>query len=195
MEGGRRRLDHPLRLSSLPVRHGADHGNRARACRSRFGRSRRRAKRARRHEEPLAEGALCRRRRHHGGVRQAYFRSVAVAAERTAARRPDRHRLGGPGLGGAVENPDGQSRNLFGDRRQSPHACCGARRRRRGRQKSDLLRRAVPPRHRQERRTDRLSLGHHPQTRHARLGSGAGRARRKYSTPPNPASRPPSNRH
>jgi AraC family transcriptional regulator of adaptative response/methylated-DNA-[protein]-cysteine methyltransferase len=49
--------------------------------RSRPGGSRRRAKCARRHEEPLAEGALCRRPRHHGGLRRAHFRSVAVAAE------------------------------------------------------------------------------------------------------------------
>ena len=46
-----------------------------------------------------------------------------------------------------------------------------ARRRRRGRQKSDLLRGSVSPGHRQERRPDRLSLGHDAQARDARLGS------------------------
>ena len=34
--------------------------------------------------------------------------------------------------------------------------------------------RAVPSRRRQNRRTHRLSLGHHPQARHARLGGGTG---------------------
>ena len=50
----------------------------------------------------------------------------------------------------------------------------GARRRRRGRQEPDLLRGAVPPRARQERRPHRLSLGPHPQARDAGLGSRAG---------------------
>ncbi len=49
-----------------------------------------------------------------------------------------------------------------------------ARGRRRGRQEPDLLRGAVPPRGRQERRHHRLSLGHHPQARDAGLGSGHG---------------------
>ncbi len=44
------------------------------------------------------------------------------------------------------------------------------RRRRRGRQKPDRLRRALPPRHRQGRRADRLSLGPDAEARHARLG-------------------------
>ena len=60
-------------LHPVAVRHGADHGNRARPCRSRSGRSRRRAKRARRHEEPLAEGALCRRPRHRGAFAKRIF--------------------------------------------------------------------------------------------------------------------------
>ena len=38
------------------------------------------------------------------------------------------------------------------------------------------FRRAVPPRRRQIRRAHRLSLGAHPQARHARLGSGPGRS-------------------
>ena len=46
---------------------------------------------------------------------------------------------------------------------------------RRGRQKPDLIRGAVPSRARQERRHHRLSLGPHPQARHAGLGSGTAR--------------------
>ena len=46
----------------------------------------------------------------------------------------------------------------------------GARGRRRGRQEPGQLRRALPPRARQVRRAHRLSLGHHPQARDARLG-------------------------
>ena len=61
---------------------------------------------ARRHEEPLAEGDLCRGQR-HGADRPAHFRSVAVAAGTAAPRRAHRHRLGGAGLGGAVADPDG----------------------------------------------------------------------------------------
>ena len=48
----------------------------------------------------------------------------------------------------------------------------GARGRRRRRQKPDLLRGAVPSRRGKKRRHHRLSLGPHPQARHARLGSG-----------------------
>ena len=48
-----------------------------------------------------------------------------------------------------------------------------ARRRRRRRQEPGVVRGAVPPRRRQVGRAHRLSLGHHPQARHARLGSGA----------------------
>ena len=62
---------------------------------------------ARRHARPLAESDLCRGRGAHGADRPAHFRSVAVAAATAAARRADRHRLGGAGLGGAAANPDG----------------------------------------------------------------------------------------
>ena len=59
--------------------------------------------------------------------REAHFRSVAVAAAAAAARGAHRHRLGSPGLGSAAADPDGPSRDLFGDRRQGrarrpPHA-------------------------------------------------------------------------
>ena len=57
-----------------------------------------------------------------------------------------------------------------------------ARGRRRGRQEPDQLRRALPPRARQVRRAHRLSLGHHPQARHARLG-GRQAWRRSGSAP------------
>src|SRR5437667_100885 len=46
---------------------------------------------------------------------------------------------------------------------------------RRGRTQPAVLRGALSSRTRQERRADRLSLGHHPQAGDARLGGGAGR--------------------
>ena len=49
-----------------------------------------------------------------------------------------------------------------------------ARGRRRGRPEPDLVRGALPSRARQERRADRLSLGHHPQAGDAGLGSRTG---------------------
>ena len=52
-----------------------------------------------------------------------------------------------------------------------------ARGRRRGRQEPDLVRGAVPPRARQERRHHRLSLGPDAQARDARLGGRPGRRR------------------
>ena len=116
-------------------------------------------------------------------IAQAHFRSVAMAAAAAAARGADRHRLGSAGLGSAAENPDGPARDLFRHRRQSLHAGRRARGRRRRRQEPDLVRRAVPSRRRQGRRSHRLSLGHHPQARHARLGSGQGRRGVAYLTP------------
>ncbi len=50
-----------------------------------------------------------------------------------------------------------------------------ARRRRRGRPQPGVVRGALPPRPRQERRTDRLPLGYHPKAGDARLGSRPGR--------------------
>ena len=43
-------------------------------------------------------------------------------AETAAARRADRHRLGGAGVGDAAEDPDGPRDHLFGHRRQGLHA-------------------------------------------------------------------------
>ena len=76
-----------------------------------------------------------------------------------------------------LDIPMGRPHHLFGSRRQGRRAKSRARRRRRGRQEPDLLRGAVPSRHRQERRPHRLSLGPHAQARDARLGSGDGRQR------------------
>jgi AraC family transcriptional regulator of adaptative response/methylated-DNA-[protein]-cysteine methyltransferase len=61
-------------------------------------------------------------------------------------------------------------RDLLRHRRQGPLARGRARRRRRCRQEPNRLCRALPSRHRQSRRAHRLSLGPHPQARHARLG-------------------------
>ena len=57
---------------------------------------------------------------------------------------------------------------------QSARAGRRARGRRRRRQEPGVVRGAVPPRRRQVGRSHRLSLGHHPQARHARLGGRAG---------------------
>src|SRR6202140_4001683 len=57
---------------------------------------------------------------------------------------------------------------------RSPAAARPGGGRRRRRQESGVVRGAVPPRRRQIGRAHRLSLGHHPQARHARLGGGAG---------------------
>ena len=120
----------------------------------------------------------------HRADRAAHFRSHAMAAGTAVARRADRHRLGGPGLGSALENSDGPAHDLFRHRRQGVHASRRARRRRRRRQEPGVVRRAVPPRRRQIRRSHRLSLGHDAQARHARLGSGPGRRRRIAGRPP-----------
>ncbi len=72
-----------------------------------------------------------------------------------------------------LEGADGPRHHLFRHRRPCPRTQGGPRRRRRSRQESDLLRGAVPSRHRQERRPHRLSLGPDPQARHAGLGSRA----------------------
>jgi hypothetical protein len=73
-----------------------------------------------------------------------------------------------------AQSADGSRHHLFRHRGMPECPQGGARRRRRGRQEPDLLRGAVPPRVRQERRPHRLSLGPHPQARHAGLGSRPG---------------------
>ena len=77
--------------------------------------------------------------------------------------------------------PMGELDHLFRPRRESRLAESRARGRRRGRQEPDLLRGAVPPRHRQERRHHRLSLGPHAQARDAGLGSRDGGGCRIYA--------------
>ena len=97
--------------------------------------------------------------------------------------------------------PMGHAVCLFRHRQQDQSPESLARRRRRDRQKPGVVRGALPSRARQERRADRLSLGHHPQAGDARLGSRAGRrAARGVSfipalTPPDRASMRPSNPH
>ncbi len=67
-------------------------------------------------------------------IARRIFDPDAVARRPAASRGAHRHRLGGAGLGDAIENPDGQGRDLFRHRRQSLHAERRPRRRRRGRQ-------------------------------------------------------------
>ena len=65
-------------------------------------------------------------------------------------------------------------RHLFVHRRKARPADRLARGGRGGRPQSHLLRRALPPRARQERCADRLSLGPHAQARDARMGGRTG---------------------
>ena len=52
-----------------------------------------------------------------GAAGAAHFRFRAMAAGTAAARRADRYRFGGAGLGGAAAHPDGPARDLFRHRR------------------------------------------------------------------------------
>ena len=70
--------------------------------------------------------------------------------------------------------PRGPGRNLWRCRRSHRQAQGSPCRRCRCRAQSHFLCGSLPPRHRQVRRTYRLSLGPDPQTRHPRLGGGAG---------------------
>jgi len=108
-------------------------------------------------------------------MRRRWPEAAYVADEARTACRADRHRLGSARLGRAPENPDGPGRDLFGNRRKDLCADGGPCGRRRGGQEPDRLRGAVSPRHREIRQAHRLSLGHHPQARDARLGSRASR--------------------
>ena len=173
MEVGRRRADHPLRLPPLAVRHRAGDGDRARARRPRLRRSRRGAGRARRHARPLAEGELCR------GRARAPRRSRAASSipKLWRADRPLRVVLIGTDFEVRVwetllEIPMGRATTYSDIAGQGRRAEGRARGRRRGRQEPGLVRGAVPPRARQERRPHRLSLGPHPQARDAGLGGG-----------------------
>ena len=120
------------------VRHRAGDGDRARPVRARLRRSRRGAGGARRHAPPLAEGELRRGLGPHRAALRAHLRQEAVARGPAAARRADRHRLRGAGVGDAAAHPDGPRHHLFRHRRQHRPAEGPARGRRRGRQEPDL---------------------------------------------------------
>ena len=76
-----------------------------------------------------------------------------------------------------LEDSDGPRHHLFGHRGEDREARGLTCRRRGGRQEPGIVRGAVPPRARQERRHHRLSLGPHAQARDAGLGGRAGRRR------------------
>ena len=171
----RRRRPHPaLWLPSLPIRHSGGNGNAARARGPRACRPRRGAHCPCRHAKPLAESDLRGRPRAYRAARAARIRPAPVAAGSATARGADRHGFRGARLGNAVAHPDGPLQHLFRYRRQGMLTESCARGRRRGRKKSRLLCRALSPRDRQEWRSHRLSLGHHPQA--AMLGWEAGQA-------------------
>ena len=175
MEVRRRRADHVLRLSPLPVRHRAGDGDRARTCRACLRRSRRGTGRARRHAKPLAAGE---HRRGHA-PRTAPLAARIFDPRLWRANRPLRVVLIGTDFEVRVwetllEDSVGPGNDLFRHRREAPGAQGRARRGRGGRQEPGLLRGALPPGAGQERRHHRLSLGPHPQARHAGLGDWAG---------------------
>ena len=170
MEGRRRRADDPLRLPPVAIRHRAGDGDAARACGPRLRGSRAKSGRARRHVQALAEGAICR-----GPGRTAPLARRIFDPTLWRADQPLRVVLIGTDFEVRVWEtllriPMGRAHHLFGHRRARSDAEGGARRRRRGRQESAVVRGAVPPRARQERRPHRLSLGRNPQARDDRLG-------------------------
>ena len=79
--------------------------------------------------------------------------------------------------GDPARNSVGPGDDLFRHRREAWGEQGRARRGRCGRQESTLLRGALPPGAGQERRHHRLSLGPHPQARHAGLGDRPGHRR------------------
>ena len=104
--------------------------------------------------------------------RASHLRSEAMAAGPAAARDPDRHGLSSADLGDAAFDSARPRGDLFGHRLQDQESDGVTRGGSRGRAQSDFVRGAVPSRGRKKRRAHRLSLGHHAQARHARLGSG-----------------------
>ncbi len=105
-----------LWLSSLAVRHRDRDRQRPRPGGARLRRSRRGAGGVRRHAAALAARDLCRGPRRHRRTGAAHLRYQAVARRPAAARGADRHRLRGPGVGDAAEDPDGPRGELFGYR-------------------------------------------------------------------------------
>src|SRR5579863_280638 len=174
MEEWRRRHDAALWLPPLPVWHRGRDRERTGSRGSGVRRSRRRAGGACRHAAALAAGVLCREPCRYRGAGAAHLRQETLAAGPAAARHFDWNRFRGPGVGDAVENPDGPRGLLLRHRQQDQKPQGLTRRRRRGRKEPDLVCGALPSRARQERRTDRLSLGHHPQAGDDRLGSRSG---------------------
>ena len=77
---------------------------------------------------------------------QRIFDTKMWRAGPAATRGPDRHRLRGPGLGDAAENPDGPRGLLFGYRQQHQEPEGVTRGRRGGRKKPGVVRGALPPR-------------------------------------------------
>ena len=135
---------------------------------------------ARRHARPLAEGALRRGHGAHRAARPPHLRSRKL----WRADQPLRVVLIGTDFEVRVWEtllriPMGRATTYSDIAAKIGSRQGGARGRRRGRQEPDLVRGAVPPRARQERRPHRLSLGPDAQARHARLG---GRARRRRVT-------------
>ena len=79
-------------------------------------------------------------------IAQRIFDPIQLARRPAAARRADRNRLGGAGLGDAAEDPARTRHHLFRHCAQGRHREGVARGRRRRRQESDLVRGSVPPR-------------------------------------------------
>ena len=123
MEVRRRGPDHLLRLPPLAVRHGAGDGDRARPRRPRLRRPRAR----RRPRSPTCARRWPKANYVEDAARTAplgarIFDPEAVAAGPAAARRADRHRFRGAGLGDAAAHPDGPRHHLFRHRRHDRHA-------------------------------------------------------------------------
>ncbi len=164
-----------LRFPSLAIRHRHRDRQRPRACRPRLRRSRRRTGRTGRHAAALAACHLCRGQRRHGGPR----RSASSIRSLWRADQPLRVVLIGTDfevrvwetllkipMGRAVSYSDIACNIKNPKASRAVGAAVGT--------QSGLVRGALPSRARQERRADRLSLGHHPQAGDAGLGSRAG---------------------
>ena len=167
-----------VRFPPLAVRHRAGDGDRARARGACLRGSRRGAGGARRHARPLAEGAPTSRT----SARTAPLARRVFDSKLWRADRPLRVVLIGTDFEVRVwetllQIPMGRATTYSDIAVEDRRAEGRARGRRRGRQEPALVRGAVPPRARQERRHHRLSLGPDAQARDAWLGGRAGRRR------------------
>ena len=157
-----------------PVRQRRGDRQRPRPGGAGIRRSGRGAGRARRHAAALAARDLCRGPCRHFGAGAAHLRHKTVAAGpalrvtligtdfevrvwETLLKIPMGRAVSYSDIANKIKKPEGVTRGR-----------CG------GREESDLVRGALPSRTRQERRADRLSLGHHPQAGDDRLGSRPG---------------------